>query len=60
MNQIKQNKPGITHKGADGFSIMPLDIGKYIEYCTAAVSPEEFQSVFYLGQAPEDLQITLI
>ena len=53
-------KPGVTNKGADGLSRMPLDINKYMDSCTAMVSPEEFQAVFQLGQAPEDVQTAWI
>ena len=51
-----QYKPGVSNKGADGLSRMPLDISKYMEASTERVSPEEFQAVFQLGQAPEDVQ----
>ena len=53
-------KSGVTNKGADGLSRMPLDISKYMDSCTAMVSPEEFQAVFQLGQAPEDVQTAWI
>lgn len=55
-----QYKPGVSNKGADGLSRMPLDISKYMESCTERVSPEEFQAVFQLGQAPEDVQTAWI
>ena len=55
-----QYKPGVSNKGADGLSRMPLDIGKYMESCTATVSPEEFQAVFQLSQSPADIQTAWI
>ena len=50
----------MKNKGADGLSRMALDISKYMESCTATVSPEEFQAVFQLGKATEDVQTAWI
>ena len=42
--------------GADGLSRTTLGIRKYMESCTATVSPEEFRAVFQLGQAQKHIQ----
>lgn len=49
-------KPGIANKDADGLSRMPLDISKYMEICSETVGHEEFQAVFELGHASQNLQ----